>query len=292
MRGEVLTPAKLNWDLRVLGRRADGFHELRSWFLALEWSDRLTAEPTRGGDSSLALVGDAADGVPADASNLVLRAERAWRESFLDRAHRVPPLRWTLDKQIPPGAGLGGGSGNAAGALALLEAFAGAQGADRARLHAMALQLGSDLPFFLEHRGGAEWRGGRGEILLGAAPLPTTQVVVAVPALALATNAVYAALAAPLWTGEAPSRPEAPSPTPGPNQLSAAALRVAPALAAWITVATEHFPLVMSGSGSAHFAVATGHARERAQVEALERRSRHLRLTRLLEGPALRIRME
>ena len=69
---------KVNWTLEVLGRRADGFHELRSWFLWLDGGDRLSWQE---GPTQLAVTGPDAAGVPADGSNLVLRADQAWREA-------------------------------------------------------------------------------------------------------------------------------------------------------------------------------------------------------------------
>jgi 4-diphosphocytidyl-2-C-methyl-D-erythritol kinase len=293
VRGEALTPAKINWDLRVLGRRADGFHELRSWFVPLALCDALRAEPAPDGASSLHLSGPDAVGVPSDASNLVLRAERAWREAFPARSARVAPLRWTLAKRIPHGAGLGGGSANAAGALALLERFAGAEGAAPERLHAVAAALGSDVPFFLMHEGGAEWRGGRGELLLARAPFPTRRVVIAMPPFRLATPAVYAALGAPTWSGDAPPPPAAPSATPGPNELAAAARRVAPQLDAWTAEVFGTLPHTMCGSGSAHFCVPASAVERRGWLEgAPHRHCATLIETATLPGPALRIRME
>lgn len=292
MRGEVLTPAKLNWDLRVLGRRADGYHELRSWFVALDLHDVLRAETGSGAESALAVTGIGADDLPADGGNLVLRAERAWRESFPMRAGRVPPLRWTLHKRIPHGAGLGGGSGNAAGALALLERCAGPAGADPARLLAIAAALGSDVPFFLAHEGGAELRGGRGEVRLASAPFAPRRLAVAMPEFRLATPSVYAALGAAPFTGAEPPLPAAPGAAPGPNELEPAAHRVAPALAGWAAEVFGGFPRTMCGSGSAHFTLLEGAAAEAWGDDVRQRRLPGILRTRVLTGPALRIRME
>lgn len=292
MRGAVFTHAKLNWDLRVLGRRADGYHELRSWFAGLSWCDVLYAETASAAVSALAVAGDEADGVPSDARNLVLRAERAWREAFPTRARRVAPLRWTLDKRIPHGAGLGGGSSNAAGALALLERFAGPEDAEPARLRAVAAALGSDVCFFLEHEGGAEWRGGRGERRLAQAPIPSRRVLVALPEFRLATASVYAALRAPAWSGVEPPIPAAPAPEPGPNQLEAAAWSAAPALAGWAAAVFGELPCLLCGSGSAYFSAPAETEYQAWWAGQPWRRCARMIQTELLAGPALRIRME
>lgn len=292
MRGAVLTPAKLNWDLHVLGRRADGYHELRSWFVALDLHDTLHAEATSGAASTLAVTGLGADDLPADSRNLVLRAERAWRESFPTRARRVPPLRWSLHKRIPHGAGLGGGSGNAAGALALLEDFAGPAEADPARLLAIAAALGSDVPFFLTHAGGAEWRGGRGELRLASAPFAPRRVALAMPGFRLATPSVYAVLGAAPFAGPPPPLPASPAAAPGPNQLEAAAHRAAPALAAWADEVFGELPRTMCGSGSAYFTVLEGAAAQSWWERPTLRAGTGTFLTQVLTGPALRLRME
>jgi len=273
MSARIRTAAKLNWDLRVLGRRPDGYHELRSWFLAAGLWDELEAGPRAGAASSpdhaastLELSGPAAAGVPADGANLVLRAEAAWRAAFPERARALPPLRWRLTKSIPHGAGLGGGSGNAAGALRLLERLAqpaAPAAADSpppvAALAAVARGLGSDVDFFLQHQGGAELRGGRGELLLARAPLPAPWCVVALPEFGLATAAVYGALrAGPVPDAQAsPAAPPPsarPAPQPGPNDLAAAAALVEPALISWSDRLRQSAPFLMTGSGSACFA--------------------------------------
>lgn len=294
MNATAAAAAKLNWDLRVLGRRADGFHELRSWFLPLDWSDELRVAAAAAGAPRLALEGPAAAGTPVGADNLVLRAEDAWRAAFPTRAARLPPLRWSLSKRIPAGAGLGGGSADAAAALALLEGWAGARDADAARLAALAERIGSDLPFFLSHRGGAELRGGRGELLLARAAAPASFVVLAQPPFPLPTAEVYAALGAAPWTGGAASACAAlPGAEPGPNGLALAAERLQPELAGWrAAAAAAGVALTMTGSGSAHFAAFAVRAEAEAACARLERVLGAARCVGVLAGPALRTRME
>lgn len=296
MRAAVLTPAKLNWDLRVLGRRADGFHELRSWFFAVDWCDQLTVQAQGGGDSSLLeITGPQAADVPDDARNLVLRAELAWRAAFPERAARLPALHWKLRKDIPHGAGLGGGSGNAAGALCLLEHWVGPPGADAQQLLRLAMSLGSDVPFFLQAQGLAELRGGRGELRLASAPAPVAACVIAVPPFTISTAAVYGALDAREDTTASRLRsdPSAhPAATPGPNDLTPAAQKVEPKLRDWLRQVQDLAALTMSGSGSAHFAPAPSLAAAQDLAVRLAPLCRTVWAGRPRLGPLLPTRME
>ncbi len=146
-------PAKVNLSLRVLGRRADGFHDIETLMVPLALADRVTlAAGERDGiefhcdDPTL----------PTDGNNLAVRAATAFHE----RAGFVPRLRLTLEKHVPHGAGLGGGSSDAASVLLGLNEFHGFPLAP-ATLAELAATLGSDVPFFLV-RGPAVCRG-RGE---------------------------------------------------------------------------------------------------------------------------------
>ncbi|OZC03086.1 4-(cytidine 5'-diphospho)-2-C-methyl-D-erythritol kinase [Rubricoccus marinus] len=132
-------PAKVNVGLRVLRKRPDGYHELESVFLPLEWADRVTARASEG--LSLTCSDPA---LPTDRGNLVWRAA----EALADWAGIPPLAALHLDKHVPYGAGLGSGSSDAAAALRLL--------ADLWRLdvppeamHRLAAGLGADVPFFL-----------------------------------------------------------------------------------------------------------------------------------------------
>jgi 4-diphosphocytidyl-2-C-methyl-D-erythritol kinase len=147
----VLSPAKLNLFLAVTGRRADGFHDLVSLAAPLEFGDVLRAEPAEG--FHLACTGLAA---PADGDNLVIRAAGAFRAASGWRGG----ARFTLEKRIPMGAGLGGGSSNAVAALRALNALAG-DPLGEAALADVAASLGSDCPLFLH--GGPVVVRGRGE---------------------------------------------------------------------------------------------------------------------------------
>lgn len=153
----VDTPAKINLFLEILGRRADGFHELVTLLLAVNLVDTVTLRERGSGKADELVV----TGIPVDAGpeNLVRRAVSIVRRDF-----DIPFLDLRLEKRIPIGAGLGGGSGNAAGTLALL-AHRFALPGDAAAWARRAAELGSDVPFFLGT--GAAVARGRGERIEG-----------------------------------------------------------------------------------------------------------------------------
>ncbi len=175
-------PAKLNLYLRVLGRRPDGYHELETLFERIDLADELTFEPH---PSELALACSEMS-LPCDETNLVLKAARALREAT--DTHRGARIH--LTKRIPIGAGLGGGSSDAATTLVGLNRFWNL-GLLRERLIELGAQLGSDVPFFLGASPFAigRGRGERCEELAG--PLPTLWHVLVVPPERLSTKAVY-----------------------------------------------------------------------------------------------------
>jgi 4-diphosphocytidyl-2-C-methyl-D-erythritol kinase len=151
----VLAPAKVNLSLRVLGRRADGFHELESLLAPVSVFDELEFEPHPDGAFEFVC---SAEGVPSDERNLVVRAVRLFCES----CGLQPGLRVVLHKQIPHGAGLGGGSSDAAATLMALDALFQTR-LERDALVRMAADLGSDVPFFLYQS--PAWMRGRGELV-------------------------------------------------------------------------------------------------------------------------------
>ncbi|RIL06679.1 MAG: 4-(cytidine 5'-diphospho)-2-C-methyl-D-erythritol kinase [Proteobacteria bacterium] len=188
-------PAKVNLGLRVVGTRPDGYHLLESCFVPLDLADRLwiEAEPASTTSVSLEVAGVAA-GVPGGDENLVVRAARA----FLDAAGRPARVAIRLEKAIPVGAGLGGGSSDAATVLRALDAaFANAIAGDR--LAAIALRLGADVPFFLDPR--PAWVTGIGEHVEAIAPFPALDLLLVTPAPPLATAEVFRAHDAALTPG-------------------------------------------------------------------------------------------
>lgn len=187
------SPAKLNLFLAVTGRRSDGFHDLVSLAAPLTFGDTLQAAPA----SAFTLGCDAPD-VPLDEGNLILRAARSFREAV--PGPLLPGAAFVLEKRIPMGAGLGGGSSNAVAALRLLNGLAGSASAlDPRALAILAAQLGSDCPLFL-HEGPVVMRG-RGERISAVPPeaavrIRGRRVLVFKPAFGIATPWAYARLAA------------------------------------------------------------------------------------------------
>jgi 4-diphosphocytidyl-2-C-methyl-D-erythritol kinase len=153
MHSETTAPAKVNLTLRVLGRREDGFHDIETLIVPIGLADKLTMETA--GEWSFSCDDPT---VPGDESNLVVRAARL----FFQQTGLKPAVRVHLMKAIPHGAGLGGGSSDAAATLRMLDEFHGTHLA-REVLMRLAAELGSDVPVFVE--GKPAWCRGRGEIV-------------------------------------------------------------------------------------------------------------------------------
>lgn len=185
MTATVLAPAKVNLYLHVGPLRPDGFHPVSSLMVFADIGDRLTLEPAEAFDFEV--TGPHAEEVPADESNLVLKAVRALLHALtLD----PPRARLLLDKRLPVAAGLGGGSSDAAAALKLLRDHLGV-GMPDAELERLAADLGSDVPACV--RGRAVIGEGRGERLGPAPVLPSLPAVLLDPGVASSTPAVYRA---------------------------------------------------------------------------------------------------
>lgn len=146
-------PAKINLGLHVLRRRADGYHDIETVFLRIPWSDFITVRPA--GDVSMTCSDPS---LPVDERNLCLLAARRWREA----SGTGEGAHLHLEKRIPYGAGLGGGSSDAAATLRLLTELWN-RDVPQSELQRVALELGSDVPFFLN--GPAAVAEGRGELL-------------------------------------------------------------------------------------------------------------------------------
>lgn len=177
----VLAPAKINLTLEILGTRADGFHELRSVMQAISLHDSLTFEDAPG--EGIIVMGGSPD-APPDESNLVYRAAKALSEQSAGEFG----ARIALRKRIPVGAGLGGGSSDAAATLVALNKL-WRLGLPKHRLMEIGASLGSDVPFFLT--GGTAMAEGRGEVVTEIEQPAPIWIVVVWPGLKLATPQVY-----------------------------------------------------------------------------------------------------
>jgi 4-diphosphocytidyl-2-C-methyl-D-erythritol kinase len=187
MRSQPLTisaPAKVNLFLSVLGRRPDGYHEIRTILQTISLKDRLQFHPAK--DSITFQCSDPS--VPAAGDNLCVRAARLMR-AIARRAGRNPGVHIALRKAIPMQAGLGGGSSDAAATLIALNCLWGLR-MGLEQLAPLAARLGSDVPFFL--RGGTALALGRGEIVV---PLPEAGarvwLVAVKPAVGVSTSLAY-----------------------------------------------------------------------------------------------------
>lgn len=180
----VVARSKLTLSLRVLGRRPDGFHELEALVVSLrDPHDVIGLRIQAPFGVRVRLSGRAVVGVPVDETNLAVRAARLLLEVAAEGDDPGPwaasGLDISLHKTIPAGAGLGGGSADAAGTLVGGARLLGL-GLDTARLAALGSALGSDVPFCVA--GGAAWMRGRGEILEPLA-LPASVTPPAAPGL-------------------------------------------------------------------------------------------------------------
>lgn len=252
--------AKVNLDLRVLGRRADGYHELESLVAFAGVGDTLSLDP--GAVLSLTLAGPRAEGLAVDDGNLVLRAARAL-------AAARPALRlgrFHLVKRLPVASGIGGGSADAAAALRLLARLNGIGPADPL-LREVAASVGADVPVCLDSR--ARLMAGIGEKLGPVLRLPPLFAVLVNPGVGVETVAVFRALG--LKAGEALSEARAPEfalPGSGPrllhyletsrNDLAAPAGQLAPVIGE-VLERLASLPgcrlARMSGSGATCFAL-------------------------------------
>ncbi len=182
--------AKLNWTLRVLGRRDDGYHELETIFQTVTLHDAL--EFSTRTDGSIILNCDAPD-IPVDDGNLIVRAAQALRHRY--RIKKGAAIR--LEKRIPAAGGLGGGSSNAAVALLGLAQLWQLE-IEKPQLEEIGARLGADVPFFLT--GGTALGTGLGTDIAALADAPRAFLLIATPDVKVSTAEAYKALNAPALT--------------------------------------------------------------------------------------------
>jgi 4-diphosphocytidyl-2-C-methyl-D-erythritol kinase len=263
--------AKVNLELRVLGRRSDGYHELRTVFQTISLADTIDIAFRPARRTSVAVISD----VEIPGGNIMERAA----ELALEAMRTTGRVEMRLRKRIPMGAGLGGGSSDAAAVLLALPVLAGKVLAP-ARLMDLAAELGSDVPFFL--LGGTAVGLGRGTELYPLPDGPAAFGVVAAPGIHVSTAEAYRDLARPELTSDAAQsiisvfqssvwdQGRSPSESLGCNDFEAVVFKRYPRLKA-LKRQLERLgaaPAMLSGSGSALFGV----FRDRGQA----RRAREL----------------
>jgi 4-diphosphocytidyl-2-C-methyl-D-erythritol kinase len=258
--------AKINLTLRVGPTRADGFHDVQTLLQSIDVADTLTLAP-RSGPLRLVVRGH---GAPVDHANLVWRAAAAlWRA--IGRPGDPRDVHITLEKFIPVAAGLGGGSADAAAALAGLNRIWGAK-LTLSALVDIAASLGSDVPFFLQ--GGTALGTGRGEEVYPVDDVKRLAVVVIKPAFAVATADAYRWFDEDRGSGEPASRPRAidlgwpARPVALVNDLQDSVARRHPGVSQAFDacLAAGALGAAMTGSGSAVFGLfAPGSARAAAR---------------------------
>ncbi|WP_298878625.1 4-(cytidine 5'-diphospho)-2-C-methyl-D-erythritol kinase [uncultured Bradyrhizobium sp.] len=272
--------AKVNLSLRVVGRRADGYHDLESVVAFADCADRLTLEP--GGELRLATTGPLAAACGETSDNLVFKAAKLLADA-------VPNLKlgaFALDKVLPVAAGIGGGSADAAAALRLLARLNNLS-LDDPRLQKVALATGADVPVCLLSR--ACDMTGVGEQLLPLA-LPSMPCVMVNPRVPVATKDVFQALGlrnGELLVGasdvlEAPAWPEAGGSVSDwvevletvANDLEGPAMRIEPVIGDVLGALRSSAGVKlarMSGSGATCFAIYGAPADAHAAAETIRR---------------------
>jgi 4-diphosphocytidyl-2-C-methyl-D-erythritol kinase len=261
-------PAKVNLTLRVLGRRADGYHDLESVVVFAGVGDVLTLAP--GSALALTIGGPTAAAAGQIGENLVLKAARALAE----RAEGVKLGRFVLSKRLPVAAGLGGGSADAAAALRLI-ARANRMALDDSRLFDAARATGADVPVCLDPR--PRLMQGIGDVLSEPLDLPKLPAVLVNPRVPVATRDVFAALElAPGGRRQAAAAPprilSVEAIAAGRNDLEAPAIELQPVIAQVLSVLRKAAGCRlarMSGSGATCFGLFASSATAAAAARAL-----------------------
>jgi 4-diphosphocytidyl-2-C-methyl-D-erythritol kinase len=266
--------AKLNLDLRVLSKRSDGYHDLRTIFQTISLKDSVRIDFDFAKRTQIEL-----DSSVEIADNLVVRAAKLVLEHLKMKAH----VRFVLSKQIPMGAGLGGGSSNAAAVLIALPALAD-KPLPFAQLSALAAKLGSDVPFFLH--GGTALGLGRGTELYPLPDLAQHHALVVSTGIHVSTAEAYQALGR-VVTNALTSEEESPilrefqavawsldssalAQLPFKNNFEPVVFQNHPELAAVVRKLRKlgAKPAMMTGSGSAVFGVFAKRVEVRQAAEA------------------------
>jgi 4-diphosphocytidyl-2-C-methyl-D-erythritol kinase len=245
---KILSPAKINLTLEILGKRPDGFHELATWMLPVGLYDSIEIEP-----AALPSFQSNVPELDEDPSNLVSRAADLFnRTASIDTAYAI-----RLEKKIPIGAGLGGGSSNAAATLRLLNELHNSR-FQLEELEVLAAQLGSDVAFFIARR--SAWCSGRGERIEPRLFPEDLWVCLFKPGFGISTAGVYRAYAQLELDRKHGKEVETPWGKLR-NDLEQAVLPKYIFLGLikdWLNQQPENVFALMSGSGSTMFAIVRG----------------------------------
>lgn len=280
---QAYAPAKINVCLRVVGRRADGYHLLESYVVPVSLFDYVTVRVGAGGRSVSLTCTDPA--MPVSGDNLAVRAARL----FLARTSIPAAVAIALKKEIPIGAGLGGGSSDAAAVLVALDRLLETR-IPRSELARWALELGADVPFFVY---GCPARvSGIGDLVEAAESPLRWPLVVAFPGVGLRTADVYRAYDRSL-TNPVPASSIAPL-IPGRqplkellvNDLEAAAMQILPVVQSLKERLRDLGAVgaLMSGSGAAVFGVWERRERALAAAEEMKREGIWARVVEVLDA--------
>lgn len=289
-------PAKINLFLEVTGKLPNGYHELATLFAKINLADTVTVEatPAEKTSISLRLTGPVGAQLQANASNLVWRAAQA----FLDFFHLQADIRLTLDKHVPTGAGLGGGSSDAAGVLlCLAEIF----NKDARLLLPTAAKLGADVPLFMYEDTFLKGEGIGEKLTPVHAKGPLPWLVLVYPNTAVPTKGIFARLTLPSREnvltntsklGRLISAVESGEPFTNWkgllfNRLEECVIPfTAPVQDTWCALRRIHNEgVLMSGSGSTVFTLADTEAAATAVAKQLESTERTCFVTNFWEKP-------
>jgi len=254
---------KINWFLEITGKRPDGYHTLSTIFQTISLGDRLTFKPA---DDLTLTCSDSS--LPTDERNLVMKAAMRLREALNEK--RGAAIH--LEKIVPMGAGLGGGSADAAATLkGLLKLWRRSLGASE--LATLAVQIGADVPFFL--KGGRCSATGIGEKLRPLKPLPKTWLVIVWPGFGVSTKEAYAKVNLP-FAVHPPPTPHSRHPTLF-NRFESLVFPDHPELPRLKEdlLKAGATGTMMSGSGSAVFGVVSSRQVGETLLRIIRRRFRH-----------------
>ena len=244
----IQAPAKVNLVLRILAKRPDGYHDIETLMVPVSLSDEIDVEVSTG--TGIQIVCDDPD-IPVDCSNLIWQAT----DVFARHTGLTFQTRVVLKKHIPHGAGLGGGSSDAAALLKSLDNLHGTNLGVQ-QLERLASVIGSDVPFFI--RGRPAFCRGRGELMEEPGEIPSAHLLLVKPPFPVSTREAYQAFSA-RGAREA-ARPEAQylGGIELLNDLEAPVFKkflLLPVIKAWLLKQEEVTSAMMSGSGSTLFAV-------------------------------------